>query len=255
MDAGETSAPEMLRAEIEYERAITETERAEQELTQARKGLATLIGVNSLSGKTLVRHSPEKDQVELSDLTAKNLLVDHPKVSLAKLEIDKVSAVAERVRKETLPDFTVEAGFGRRDSELEGSENLAEFSISIPLPLVNRGQGTEETAEGLYTAAEAERDATIQSLEEEVQNTLTQVIAAEKRVRRYQKEILPKVEQALGLMQRGFQEGKFRFIDLLDTQRTLVEMRLNYQEAMLERNVARATLDIFLQSQFKNSKE
>jgi cobalt-zinc-cadmium efflux system outer membrane protein len=54
---------------------------------------------------------------------------------------------------------------------------------------------------------------------------------------------LPKANEALRLVQRGFEEGKFGFIDLLDTQRTAAEVRLAYQQKLLELNVAQAGVE------------
>ena len=58
--------------------------------------------------------------------------------------------------------------------------------------------------------------------------------------------ILPKANEALRLVQTGFEQGKFGFIDLLDTQRTTAEVRLTYQQKLLELNVAQAELEALL---------
>jgi outer membrane protein TolC len=47
-------------------------------------------------------------------------------------------------------------------------------------------------------------------------------------------------------VQTGFEQGKFGFIDLLDTQRTTAEARLAYQLKLLELNVAQAEIEALL---------
>ena len=69
---------------------------------------------------------------------------------------------------------------------------------------------------------------------------------AAQQVASYHERILPKANEALRLVQRGFEEGKFGFIDLLDTQRTAAEARLAYQQKLLELNVAQAELEALL---------
>jgi len=59
----------------------------------------------------------------------------------------------------------------------------------------------------------------------------------------YRDRILPKANEALRLVQRGFEEGKFGFIDLLDTQRTAAEARLAYQQKLLQLNLAQADIE------------
>jgi outer membrane protein TolC len=51
------------------------------------------------------------------------------------------------------------------------------------------------------------------------------------------------------LVQTGFQEGKFEFIDLIDTQRTTAEVRLAYQQKLLELNIAQAYLEALVAQQ------
>ena len=41
-------------------------------------------------------------------------------------------------------------------------------------------------------------------------------------------------------------QGKFNFIDLVDTQRTTAEVRLAYQQKLLELNIAQAELEALL---------
>ena len=53
-------------------------------------------------------------------------------------------------------------------------------------------------------------------------------------------------EKALELVRGGFEQGKFGFIDLLDTQRTTAEARLAYQQKLLELNIAQAELEALL---------
>jgi cobalt-zinc-cadmium efflux system outer membrane protein len=68
-------------------------------------------------------------------------------------------------------------------------------------------------------------------------------------VANYRERILPKAAEALRLVQTGFEQGKFNFIDLLDTQRTTAEARLAYQHRLLELNLAQAELEALLQPQ------
>lgn len=72
---------------------------------------------------------------------------------------------------------------------------------------------------------------------------------AAEQVARYRERILPKADEALRLVQTGFEQGKFAFIDLVDTQRTTAEARLAYQQKLLELNVAQAELEALLRPQ------
>jgi cobalt-zinc-cadmium efflux system outer membrane protein len=69
---------------------------------------------------------------------------------------------------------------------------------------------------------------------------------AVEQVANYRERILPRANEALRLVQRGFEEGKFGFIDLLDTQRTAAQARLAYQTKLLELNIAEADIEALL---------
>jgi outer membrane protein TolC len=54
---------------------------------------------------------------------------------------------------------------------------------------------------------------------------------------------LPKAEEALRLVRGAFEAGKIGLLDLVDTQRTLAEVRLAYWGKLLELNLAQTDLE------------
>ena len=95
--------------------------------------------------------------------------------------------------------------------------------------------------------AEADVLATEQRLIAEWRSAAARYKAAAEQVAAYRDRISPKSEEALRLVQTGFEEGKFGFIDLLDTQRTTAEVRMLYQKKLFELNAARAELEAMTQ--------
>jgi cobalt-zinc-cadmium efflux system outer membrane protein len=55
----------------------------------------------------------------------------------------------------------------------------------------------------------------------------------------YDRTILPAAQQAVDTATRGFEMGKFAFLDVLDAQRTLIEARGLYLEALASATDAR----------------
>jgi cobalt-zinc-cadmium efflux system outer membrane protein len=86
-----------------------------------------------------------------------------------------------------------------------------------------------------------------QQLQREWANALNRYQTAAAQAASYHERILPKAAEALRLVKTGFEQGKFSFIDLLDTQRTTAEVRLAYQEKLLELNIAQVELEALLQ--------
>jgi cobalt-zinc-cadmium efflux system outer membrane protein len=67
--------------------------------------------------------------------------------------------------------------------------------------------------------------------------------AASSEARRLKSEVLPAARQALDATSRGFDLGKFGFIDVLDAQRTLFQTRSQYLKALIAARQAYADLE------------
>ena len=64
-----------------------------------------------------------------------------------------------------------------------------------------------------------------------------------RRVVEFRDKILPKAEESLKLIERGYKEGEFDYIDLLDAQRTWAETRISYIESLKNLNLLIADIE------------
>ena len=158
----------------------------------------------------------------------------------ARARRDQAAATSRRAGLEPLPDVKVGVAGGRDEA---AEENLMELRFTIPLPLFDRNKGKRQEAQAGVREADAGIAATEQRLLAEWRTAAARYQAAAEQVAAHRDRILPKSEEALRLVQTGFDEGKFGFIDLLDIQRTTAEARLAYQKKLFELNSARAELE------------
>jgi cobalt-zinc-cadmium efflux system outer membrane protein len=237
VEAGAAAAHEQLRAEIEGDRTKTELTALRRELTEARLTLARLIG------------QPDRRDAPLAGTLADTLPVTaaraefartHPRLAVVVAARERAELDLRRARLDALPDVTLSAAAGRDEA---AKETLAEFRVSLPLPLFDRGQARKREAAANAAIARAELTGIEQQLLQEFLAAEARLQAAADQVTAYRERILPKAEEALRLVQGGFEAGKFGFIDVLDTQRTLAEARLTYAEKLLELNSAAAELE------------
>jgi cobalt-zinc-cadmium efflux system outer membrane protein len=128
----------------------------------------------------------------------------------------------------------------------ETGQSIIQLGFSMPLPIIDRSKGKKQEAQANARIAEADQMAVEQRLLRDWGTASKQFRTAVEQVTRYRERILPKANEALRLVQTGFEQGKFGFIDLLDTQRTTAEVRLAYQQKLLELNVARAELEALI---------
>lgn len=76
----------------------------------------------------------------------------------------------------------------------------------------------------------------------EVREGHAAIAAAQSRVDLFRTLILPQAAQALEVARGAYQNDDSEFLDLLDAQRTHLDLQMAYEEALAEREMARAAL-------------
>ena len=241
--AGAAGNQESLRAEIELERARLELTAAHRESTEAQQELATLLGrprepLGALQGE-LRANRPAVDALALAN---------HPQLQAARAQRDRAELEWRRARLDPLPDVTVGVAGGR---DAAANENLLEFRVSLPLPIFDHGQGRKRETRALAEMSHYDLTAIEQRLAQDWAVTEARLRATSEQVESYRTRILPKAEEALKLVRGGFEAGKFGFLDLVDTQRTLAEARLAYLDKLLELNLSLTELEALAGTQTK----
>ncbi len=176
---------------------------------------------------TLLDHGPDE------------WLEQHPSTVAARTARDRTELELKRARLEPYPDVTFGVSGGR---EGPPDTSILEFRVGLPLPIIDRSKGRKREAQANLGVAQAELTAIEQRLLRDWGLATKRFSTAAEQVATYRDRILPKASSALRLIQTGFQEGRFGFIDLLDIQRTTAEARLAYQQKLLELNVAQVEL-------------
>jgi len=246
VDAGAAAYQEQLRAEVQWEQARTELTDYQRELALVRQVFATLLGRPALSQAKLTGALAEVPDASLMGNADVEQLAKHPSVSWAQANLERARLESRRARLEPYPDVKVGLAGGRIG---ETDESIIQLGFTVPLPILDRGKGRQQEARANVSVAEAELHAVQQQLQREWANALKRYRTAAEQVASYRERILPKAVEALRLVQIGFEQGKFNFIDLVDTQRTTAEARLAYQQKLLELNIAQAELEALLQPQ------
>lgn len=244
VEAGAGAEQERLRAEIALEEARAGRVRWEQERAVARRTLALLLGRPDLQEVPLDGRLVETVDPAVLDLKPAHWLAHHPDIRAARLVQERAELERRRVQLDPYPDIQVGVAGGREAGPAHAS--ILELRLTLPLPLLDRSKGRRQEAQANVELAEAELAAAEQRLERTWTLATGRVRAAAAQAAAYRDHILPRANEALRLVQRGFEEGRFGFLDLLDTQRTTAEAQLQYQQQLLELNTALAELEALL---------
>jgi cobalt-zinc-cadmium efflux system outer membrane protein len=228
------------------------------ELVQARSALATARKQLSAMWASLV---PRFERAEgnlaaipdLPDITMlSQRLAVAPAVLRARVEVDRRQALAELERSRGTPDLTVSLGV-KRNEEL--GRNQAIVGVSVPLPIFDQNRGNILESLRRTEKARDELSATETRLGAELAQAVERLNTSRQEVEALQKEVLPGAQSAYEVSTKGYEFGKFGFLDVLDAQRTLLQAKSQYLRALSDAHRAAADIDRILGEPLQANKQ
>ena len=237
--AGKSSPVEATRAEVQLAEARLQLSRAESEKTTAWRQLAQITGSNvttfdRLQAPSLSPGLPPDPERMLARIERTAEL----RQAVAQIEQNEAALGSEKAQR--IPDLTVSLGSQYDRAE---RERVNVVGLSLPLPLFDRNQGNVLAAARRADQSRDLRNAVELRLRSETRTALNQWATAMGEVDAYDKTILPAARQAVDTATRGFEMGKFGFIEVLDAQRTLITAREQYLAALAAATDARARVE------------
>jgi cobalt-zinc-cadmium efflux system outer membrane protein len=243
VQAGKSSPVEETKSNIAASTARIDSAQAKTQLLNARKKLAFLWGSTPTAFEAVegnVTFVPEF--ASLPELVTK--LEQSPAVKLAKSEIASRNALTKIEQSKATPNITLSAGMVN-NQEL-GGVNQALLGLSMPIPIFDRNQGNLQEAVSREYKAQDELALLQNQLETQLATQYEQFIATKLMAKTYQTEILPGAQSAFDAATKGFQAGKFDFLDVLDAQRTLFQAKNQFIQALLNAQQAVAEIERIL---------
>lgn len=237
--AGKVSPVEETRAKVDLANAGMEADEAQAELEMARQALASSMGETDLSFSGVTAEAITAPmRPSISDLVAG--LDASPSLAASRAEAERRRALIEVERARARPDVTVSLG-GKRDSELGRSQVVV--GVSLPLPFFDRNQGAIHEAAKLADKASDEVQATRLRLGLELKQASSRLSMARQSLNTLQTVVLPAAQGVYEAATKGFEAGKFGFIDVLDAQRSLLAARSRYLNTLVAAYQAAAAID------------
>jgi cobalt-zinc-cadmium efflux system outer membrane protein len=239
--AGKVSPVEETKAKVAEANVKVELAQAESELRSARRQLAAFWGnpaprFEQAAGEA--ERLPEADEFPASDR-----LSGAPALRRAALEVERRQALTELERTRRIPDLTVSLGV-KRDEQL--GRNQAVMGLSMPLPLFDGNQGNLAEAQQREHLARDELAVARIRQENAAAQAWERQQAARNEARSLAEEVLPGAQRAFEAATKGFELGKFGFLDVLDAQRTLLQARAQHLRALAAAHRERAELERIL---------
>ncbi|AJZ56386.1 TolC family protein [Paraburkholderia fungorum] len=164
-----------------------------------------------------------------------------PVARAARAEMLRSNALVSVEKAKRVPDVTFSAGMKR---VITGGrpDNQAVVGVSIPLPVFDTNKGAILEAVHKAAKADADFDGERARLQLELTQTYANYENSTQEARRLKADVLPAARESLDAMSRGYQLGKFSFLDVLDAQRTLFQGQSQYVQALTDAHRAYADL-------------
>lgn len=250
VDAGKESPVDQTKAKITLSNTRIEFENANKTLISARYQLAATWGSQNPGFVRVEGNFYDVSSIpSLEELTS--LISQNPDVARWMVEKDKRRAALDLEKAKATSDIRLGGGFQYFN---EGDDAAFILGLSIPVPLFNKNQGNIDEAMYMLAKTEEERKdfeaKTLAALAEAISNLSSSFGEATI----LKSEVLTSAQNAFEAVRQGYDEGKFEYLEVLDAQRTLFEVREKYIEAMARYHKTRADVERLIGQDLNNIK-
>jgi len=241
-ETGRASQQEPLQAEVE----LAHVEHQRIVLTSRRAIIAA-----QMNG--LLHRAPETDlppppaALDIPDFTTgtsaqlqEEALSNRPELRGQHAKIRSRQAARDLADRESFPDFGVMASYNSMWAMPE-HQWMVGFSLNIPLQL-GRRRGAVEEADARVAQAKAELLSVSDEVRVAVEKARQRLIEAGHVVHLYRDRLLPAARAQIEAARSGYVTGQTGFQALIDSERSLRNVELSYQEALATFGERRAEL-------------
>jgi len=223
--AGASSPLDLSLAEMAFEKAIIKEEWAKREIKKTKVALARFLGKQykfdnvKLIQKSLPRFTiNSKEQINQSSYLLEK-----------KSQLNSMRAKITSIKKDVWP--TAQFRLGARHFS-DDNENALVVSLYFELPMFNKNQGKIFSSEANYTKSLEELKATKLQLNQEIYNSYQDAEQSLFESIRLKNKVLPRAKNSLQLAIKGFDMGRYTFINLSQVMLFSFNQERAYQIAL-----------------------
>jgi cobalt-zinc-cadmium efflux system outer membrane protein len=239
--AGDVPEMELIRARVEAATAANLVRVVENDERLARAALNFVLGrvpSSPLEIRGELRISPA--DYDLEEITAW-ALQDRPEIQKLMSAIERERLVKRQGIMSYLPDFDV--GAAKHKIPGEGDTWDVTLSLAVPLFFWQPVRGEIAEADANLRSLQQEAANLSNGITLEVEGAFVSLTSAANQIQLFEEDILTQAEQAYEMYQFAYQQGEIDAIDLIESRRTLNDVRTSYIDALYNYDVARAAIE------------
>lgn len=237
--AGAVSPVEEDRAHVNLDRVRLDAGQVENDLATARALLAAGWGQPQATFEVAIGDlwatpaSPDADALSAA-------AQESPELARWNAEIAQREAALSVERAARVP--SVELSLAGRHHEL-GNRGGVVAGLSIPIPLFDQNQGNILAARQDLVRAHADQRRADASVRSALVASHQSFIVANRQVTKLRDEIIPRATRVFDKTREGYATGLFRYVEVLDAQRTLFDATRELLDAVLDLHFAATDLE------------
>ncbi len=242
VDAGRSARLELERLDIELARLDLQLDSADRSSRQALQELAAACGRTVVDFQRV--EVTKAGGLQLESLSELQLLIDElPAIARYDAEYLALGALLELENANSVSDLALFGGITRLN---EIQETVFKVGVAWELPIHDRNEGTINAAFHRRENVAQRRAASRLELETELAVLHSQAGHAQQNYLAYSASLLPAASEALALTEEGYRYGKFDLLDVLDAQRTVLELESEQTAALTEYILQLAEIEALL---------
>lgn len=242
---GKIPQMEILKAQLALTRLAEHMIRFERDANVARVHLNTLLGRDPAMPLRVQGDCGLDKPLPEADALVATAMRERPDLRGAAVAAEKSRREQKLAKSNFRPDFNVAAGYMLMPT---GSDFRNNYMVegSVTLPWLNKHKHEAEVAEAaaVTTEKDAELDAMRNSARGQIQEALAEAQSAQRLARVYQDSLRKESEETLHAAVIAYENDQTSFLDLLDSQMTVVDVDLAWIDSLGEYNTRLANLEM-----------
>ncbi len=225
----------LLRLEVEKARVGDELDRIRQQQLEERASLAAMLSME-MDELDQVFTFPERNLISGKSLLVERLQTANPELNLLRQGVSSLDQQVKLSRLDRYPDFTVGLNYIQ-----VGNEGIAPdagtdpwaltFAVNLPIWGSKNSSTIHESMANKRAYEQHYRERELQ-LKAELSSLISKRADNERRTQRYEKTLIPLAEQALENSRSAYESNQVSVLELIDSERALLDLNLNYWRAV-----------------------
>jgi outer membrane protein TolC len=242
---GKVSQADVLRAQMALTRLNEHLVELEEERDTARAQLNSLMGRSPEEPVEIAGTYRSPAAIPSVDELQRVAIEHRPELAALRKQIAKSGDESRLTRLAMKPDLTVAAGYMLMPTgSFSRSAYMAELTMNLPTLNRARHEGEAKQADAATDVAQAELDARTSTVFLEIRQAQIAVQSAQRRVKLYRDTLLPQAEAAFKASTAAYQNNRGEFMNLIDSQNLLLDIRTSYYKALSAADTGSAQLEL-----------